>query len=760
MNKAITDGVVFQPTSFAAGLGAWSSGDGTPGSDTYQNIGTAAFVPSDQDFGGALELQVTSGTQKLRYMGETPILPGCYLRVTARVKAVSGNLPSVRIAAWAARGDGSHLDGVTETGPATVLQSYGEVIEVSAIVGTGARQGVDMVWGAQAAHGHFGIDLTGPTGGIVRIDDIEIEDVTHVFHRTMMPWVDVIDYGARGDGSGDDAAAFELADNAANGRAMLVPAGDYRIASSITIQSPVIFEGTLIPTSAAILSFTKSFDLPTYIAALGDETLALKKALQSLLNDAAHDALDLGGRRVSLTEPLDVQAAVPNRSSYAQRRVLRNGQIRAETSAAWSAEQVSSQARYSASNQLKLTEVANVANVPVGALVEGAGVGREIYVTAKNVAAGELTLSQPLSDAVGTQSYTFTRFKYLLDFSGFERLDVFQVEDIEFQMNEVANGILLAPQGVQMQIRDCTFNRPHRRAITSHGSGCQGLMVERCNFISREGGTAAQSRQSVAMNTNANDVKIRDCRASQFRHFLVMSGAQGLISGNHFFQGDATSNGIRTAGIVVALRACNTCIVGNYVDNCFIEWTNEREPEPDFTGGFGFAGLSITDNVFLCSNVAPSFSYIVIKPFGADHRLNGMNVSGNTFRSSGVIIDRVERVDTSFAPLDIARSRAVSVSNNTFHNVEHAVANPLRVSHAQNTVADTWVVQTDGQLPFDGHARGVDALVMTSRLRNDANVSEWAHPYVATSQGGAQDRVHVIFPERVRGDLDITVRMD
>ena len=103
MNKAITDDVVFQPTSFAAGLGVWSSGDGTPGSDTYQNIGTAAFVPSDQDFGGALELQVTSGTQKLRYMGETPILPGCYLRVTARAKAVSGNLPSVRIAAWAAR---------------------------------------------------------------------------------------------------------------------------------------------------------------------------------------------------------------------------------------------------------------------------------------------------------------------------------------------------------------------------------------------------------------------------------------------------------------------------------------------------------------------------------------------------------------------------------------------------------------------------------------------------------------------------------
>ena len=43
----------------------------------------------------------TQTTQQLRYMGQTPILPGCYLRVTARVKAISGNLPSVRIAGYA-----------------------------------------------------------------------------------------------------------------------------------------------------------------------------------------------------------------------------------------------------------------------------------------------------------------------------------------------------------------------------------------------------------------------------------------------------------------------------------------------------------------------------------------------------------------------------------------------------------------------------------------------------------------------------------
>ena len=172
MNKAVTDGVVLMPTPYSAGLGVWSSGDGTPGSDTYANVVGASFVPADQDFGGALEIIKTNATQKLRYMGQTSMLPGCYLRVTARVKAIAGNLPNVQIAAWAGDANGANVASVVQVGPAQPLTSYGDVVEVSAIVGAGNRSGVDMVWGAEPVYGHFGIDLTGPTGGIVRVDDI------------------------------------------------------------------------------------------------------------------------------------------------------------------------------------------------------------------------------------------------------------------------------------------------------------------------------------------------------------------------------------------------------------------------------------------------------------------------------------------------------------------------------------------------------------------------------------------------------------
>jgi hypothetical protein len=228
MNKAITEGIVFTPQAFSADtLGQWSRGDGTPGTDTYASLPTAAFVPADQDFGGCLEIQKTTTTQTLRYMGQTPVLSGTYLRVRARVKAVAGALPSVRIAAFAGDSSEDEVTGVTNTGTEVALTTYGEVVELSVIVGTGERNGVDWVWGSAPVYGHFGLDLTGLNGGIVRVDDFEIEDVTSVFLREMLNWVDVRDFGAKGDGVTDDSAAFEAADSAADGRRVLVSAGEY-----------------------------------------------------------------------------------------------------------------------------------------------------------------------------------------------------------------------------------------------------------------------------------------------------------------------------------------------------------------------------------------------------------------------------------------------------------------------------------------------------------------------------------------------------
>lgn len=760
MNKAITDGLALMPAAFEAGLGLWSSEDGLAGSTTYAGSPDAALVAADQDFGSCLELLKTTATQKLRFMGQTPIVPGCYLQITARVKAVSGNLPSVRIAGYAMGAGDLHVNGLTETGASMPLTAYGEVVTVTAIVGSGLRGGVDMAWGTGPIYGHFGLDLTGSNGGVVRIEDIRIEDVTSYFLRDMMDWVDVRDYGARGDGVTDDAAAFAAADAAAAGRTVLVPAGEYVIGSTISIENPVRFEGRVVMPDDARLQLPKSFDLPTYVAAFGDEETGFRKALQALFNYSDHDSLDMKGLRVEVTAPIDVHAAVGNKDSFAVRRVIRNGQFNVIDGPDWAPTVITSQANYSTANPLVLSAVADVANVPVGARVTGNGVGREVYVTAKNIGAGTLTLSQPLYGGSGTQVFTFTRYKYVLDFSGFAALSRFNLDDVEFLCNGIASCILLAPSGETFHLRDCYVTKPKDRGITSIGSGCQDLQIDRCTFLSNEMGLRAQDRTSIAVNVNANDAKIRDNRIVRFGHFLVLNGSGHILSGNHWFQGDEEPAGLRVAGVVVTQTNVKTLIVGNYIDNSFIEWTNEYEASPDFASQYSFGGLTITGNIFTANDVAPWFKWFVVKPYGSGHYVQGLTFTGNVFKTLNGSVDRIEGVDTSFAGLDFARMRNVVIENNTFTGVDQVTASPVYMQFDQATAATVWTVDPSAYLPFGGYARNVESLVAEGAITSASGARVSEMPYVTVQQGAGKQQVALNWATAAKGRVQMRIRVD
>ncbi|WP_170438436.1 glycosyl hydrolase family 28-related protein [Ruegeria arenilitoris] len=760
MNKAITDGIVFTPPQFANGLDVWSSGDGTPGSPTYDGSGTGVFVPADAEFGGCLEILKVNATQQLRYMGQTPILPGCYLQIKARVKAISGPLPQVRIAGWAGGAGDVHLSGLTEQGPAIQLSAYGVVHEVTAIVGIGQRPGVDMPWGISALYGHFGLDIEGANGALVRIDDLEITDVTGIFLRDMISLVDVRDYGALGDGVADDSAAFEAADQAAGGRRIYVPQGTYHLAQDVGLDAEVDFEGTVTMPDDKMLILTKNFDLPTYISAFGDEALAFKKAFQALLNNSDHESLDLGGRKISVSEPIDMQAAVPNRGSYSTRRVIRNGQFDVKSSASWDTETFTSVATYDPADPYKLSGVANVANIPLGSLVQGSGVGREIYVRSKDEGAGEITLNAPIYDAAGTQTFTFVAFKYLLDFSGFSALQKFAMEDIELQCNGRCSAIRLSPGGNTFVLKNCFVSRPLDRGITSIGVGCQGMLIDGCQFLSSEESLDVPDRSSIAINANANDVKLRHNRAVRFHHFAVLGGDNNLVLGNHFFQGDSVPNGVRNAGLVMIGAYNSSSIADNYIDNCFIEWSNERDAEPDYTSGYSFSAMSITDNIFYSSDVAPWFAYIVVRPHGVGHFLNGMTVTGNKFRTANGSIDRVDKVDTTFADLNPDRHVNVTFADNTYHNVTLKTANPLRVRHEQNTAASAWTVDSDGAFPFGGQARSCDSVVVLDGLRTAFGTLRYTAPYVQLQQGTNQDQIKLRWSEALGGEVSVIMRIE
>lgn len=762
MNQVITDGLQLMPPPFADGLALWSREDGRPNQDVYANAANAALVAADADFGTCLEIVKIESTTKLRFTGETPIRAGLYLQIRARIKLISGTAATARIGAWAGSAANTNIAGVAQFGPTRAVDTFGEVVELSAIVGVGARTGVDMVWGGSAVFGHFGIDIIGDNGGVFRVESIEITDATEIYHRDLMDWVDVTDFGAIGDGVTDCRAAFAAADQAAQGREMLVPAGVYFIASSLGIDAKVRFEGRVTMPSDARLALNQNFDLNGYAEAFGNAELGLRKGIQTLLNQSDFEGFDLNGRRVILSEPLDVQAAVGNRTTYANRRVLRNGQLTPDNSTVWEDDFVTATAQWSASDPLRLTNIANVAQIPVGSLVTGAvGVGREVYVRARNIAAGTITLSLPLRVPPQTQTYGFRRFKYLLDFSGFQNIQRFIITDIEFLCADRASAVMLPIDGLVIQVQDCFFTGPKDRGITSPGEGCQGLQVERCQFLSKEQAARVEDRVSIAINLNSNDAKIRDNRVVKFRHFMVAAGTGYLISGNHFFQGDDLPNGVRSAGLILTATNVRSTVNGNYIDNCSIEWINEHDPAPEFSGELSFGALIINDNIFMSIRSAPWFSFLVIRPQGPGHFINALSICDNSFKHiQGAALERVDAVDSSIAPLDGSRTKNFLMQGNTYHGIIKDTQNPITLAVTENSPQQVWEVDLRDWLPFEGQARVASSVLPEGPLRNSANVVQYATPYATTRHGVGRGSIRLNWPQPLRGTVQLTARCD
>ncbi|MDA8648025.1 hypothetical protein N9L40_03770 [Rhodobacteraceae bacterium] len=477
---------------------------------------------------------------------------------------------------------------------------------------------------------------------------------------------------------------------------------------------------------SAPLVLQNNFDFTTYIDAFGEEELAFKKTFQALLNSGDHDALDLGGgRTIGVNAPIDLQEAVSTRQRYAVRRVIRNGALYARRN------------------------LNNSANIQAGSLVEGNGVGREIYVTSVDINTGEATLSEALYDAEVTQ-----------DFSGFDQLQKFMLQNVNLKCNSIANGIMLARAGDTFHMADCVITKPRYRGLTSTAWGCQGMLIDRCHFITGESLLAAQDRVSIALNANANDIKLRDNRASRFRHFAILSSSNSIISGKHFYQGDERTNGIRLAGIALTQTNTTSTITGNYVDNCFIEWTNEHDAKPDYTTGFGFSALTISDHIFLCSNVAPSFSFLVLKPYGQRHGLSDLSVNGNNFRAINGSNDRIEAVDTSLSDLDRERFFQIQFHGNNFNNITTQSANPLRLTHHQNSAVTPWNIDTAQRLPFQAQCLDADTLIAKSPILTPSGARRHALPYIELQYGSDKDQAAIVWPEAVKGKLELQLRCD
>lgn len=175
------------PPDFSEGLDDWSRGHGTPETPTYDGAPNVRLARNDADFGACLELRKIDEVQRLRYMGEVPIGRGAFINISARVKALRGPVPVVRIAAWPGGAFGLGVEELPQTGREIELGAHGIVHDISAVIGPEAMAGVDLVWDARALYAHVGLDIIGPANGVVRIESVRVLDVSDRFCRRVAP---------------------------------------------------------------------------------------------------------------------------------------------------------------------------------------------------------------------------------------------------------------------------------------------------------------------------------------------------------------------------------------------------------------------------------------------------------------------------------------------------------------------------------------------------------------------------------------------
>jgi hypothetical protein len=169
----------------------------------------------------------------------------------------------------------------------------------------------------------------------------------------------------------------------------------------------------------------------------------------------------------------------------------------------------------------------------------------------------------------------------------------------------------------------------------------------------------------------------------------------------------------------------------------------------------------VNANIFFASNASPFMRFILIRPYGPDHYLNGVSVCDNLFKeTTGQPIEAVEGVDDSIAPLDLARANDVLFAGNTFHGVTKRTENPVVRRVVENTASQVWTVDLSDALPFGCEAVAALSVLPDGAVRNVANMAVHTMPYATPRAGATRQAVQLTWSEAVRGAVHLTARCD
>ena len=494
---------------------------------------------------------------------------------------------------------------------------------------------------------------------------------------------------------------------------------------------------------------TKQLMISRYLKAnQNNHDLALAAALKDLFSVGTSSTLDLEGVTLTLSRPMDVALAAGIKKSTTFCRIT-NGILTVNKDIP--NQSLTKQGGFAAS-AVTIT-LADTKGITRGMHISGPGLSRETYVT-EVINGTEIGINTYAISAQSNQQYTFTKFAYLLDFSGFDQLTKLNIDHVNFSLNGMISGMMLGNDGIGNHIENNWFVDPKNRGITDFNGGAKGISINNNEMTSNDDAYQNPQRYPIGITISNNDAKIRSNRIARFRHAIVIHGGGALIVGNHWWQGTSDE---RTAGLVFTGRRVKGLVDGNYIDNSWIELSNESAAANTTPIG----RISIVGNHFTSAwqhADAAKFSWIRIAPYTVNAPVGGILVTGNTFISLQIYVLRSESVDNTHGSVDLTKFEDVYFSDNTWEKVTNRTYNPITVKKEipQGQETSTVVFQTENQVPFGAQINAVTAVGLNNMRYADGTEAFLTYNSYPGSMLTNKSRMQVRFPTPCSGTVTAT----
>lgn len=496
-------------------------------------------------------------------------------------------------------------------------------------------------------------------------------------------------------------------------------------------------------------SDTKQLVIGPYLSAYANNPdSALAAALKELFSGDSSSTLDLEGRTITLNGPVDVAQAAAKTSSSVFCRIT-NGILTISQDVP--NQSVTKQGQLQA---LALTmTLSSTQGIVRGMHISGPGLSRETYVT-EVINGTDIGINTYAISAQTNQQYTFTKFGYLLDFSGFNQLSRLSIDHVNFSLRGMVSGIMMGSDGIANHIESNWILDPKNRGITDFNSGARGISINNNEMVSNATAYADSLRYPVAITISNNDPKIRSNRIAMFRHAMIIHGGGALITGNHWWQGVENA---RTAGLIFTGRRVKGLVDGNYVDNNWIELSNESAAANTTPIG----RISIVGNHFTNAwqgDSAAQFSWIRIAPYTVDAPVAGILVTGNTFISLQATVLRSESVDATNGSVNLTNFEDVYFSDNTWEKVTYRTYNPLTVQRVipPGQEITNVVFQTEKAVPFGAQINAVTSVGLNNMRNPDGTEAYLPYNSYPGSMLSNKSRMQVRFPTPCSGTITVT----